>query len=101
VLGDAEPICWWLDDTGAPEPRERLSGPNRTALAVIGGGHSGLWTALLATQEDASREVVVLEGKTPGWAASGCNGGCCSASLTHGQANGRDKTVLVDPARLA
>ncbi|MET3807403.1 glycine/D-amino acid oxidase-like deaminating enzyme [Nakamurella sp. UYEF19] len=89
-LSDSEPICWWLDDVDAPEPRERLTGSSRTALAVIGGGYSGLWTALLAKQEDPSREVVVLEGKTLGWAASGRNGGFCSASLTHGQANGMD-----------
>ncbi len=89
-LSDAEPICWWLDDVDAPEPRERLTGQRRTALAVIGGGYSGLWTALLAKQQNPSREVVILEGKTLGWAASGRNGGFCSASLTHGQANGMD-----------
>ncbi|SDO50287.1 Glycine/D-amino acid oxidase [Nakamurella panacisegetis] len=90
-LSDSEPICWWLDDVDAPDPRERLTGPNnKTDLAVIGGGYSGLWTALLAKQEDPSRDVVVLEGKTLGWAASGRNGGFCSASLTHGQANGMD-----------
>jgi glycine/D-amino acid oxidase-like deaminating enzyme len=89
-LSDSEPICWWLDDVDAPDPRERLTGAARTDLAVIGGGYSGLWTALLAKQEDPSREVVVLEGKSLGWAASGRNGGFCSASLTHGQANGMD-----------
>jgi len=89
-LSDAEPICWWLDDVDAPQPRERLTGQARTDLAIIGGGYSGLWTALLAKQEDPAREVVVLEGKTLGWAASGRNGGFCSASLTHGQANGMD-----------
>lgn len=89
-LSDAEPMCWWLDDVDAPEPRERLTGEIRTDLAVVGGGYSGLWTALLAKQEDPGREVVLLEGKTLGWAASGRNGGFCSASLTHGQANGMD-----------
>ncbi len=89
-LSDAEPVCWWLDDVDAPEPRERLTGRHTTDLAVIGGGYSGLWTALQAKQEDPSREVTVLEGRTLGWAASGRNGGFCSASLTHGQANGMD-----------
>jgi glycine/D-amino acid oxidase-like deaminating enzyme len=67
-----------------------LTGTARTDLAIIGGGYSGLWTALLAKQEDPAREVVIVEGKTLGWAASGRNGGFCSASLTHGQANGMD-----------
>jgi glycine/D-amino acid oxidase-like deaminating enzyme len=67
-----------------------LTGQARADLAIIGGGYSGLWTALLAKQEDPAREVVIVEGKTLGWAASGRNGGFCSASLTHGQANGMD-----------
>ena len=89
-LSDTEPGCWWLDDTDAPDPREPLSGPVTADLAVVGGGYSGLWTALLAKQEYPSRDVVVLEAKTLGWAASGRNGGFCSASLTHGQANGME-----------
>ncbi len=90
ALADAEPLCWWLDDADAPDPHPALSGPVRTDLAVVGGGYSGLWTALLAKQADPAREVVLLEGNTIGWAASGRNGGFCSASLTHGQANGMD-----------
>jgi glycine/D-amino acid oxidase-like deaminating enzyme len=57
-------------------------------LAVIGGGFTGLWTALLAKERDPGADVTVLEGRTAGWAASGRNGGFCSASLTHGLANG-------------
>lgn len=89
-LADAEPSCWWLDDVDAPEASPPLAGELRTDLAVVGGGYSGLWTALLAKQRDPSRDVVLLEGRTVGWAASGRNGGFCSASLTHGQANGMD-----------
>lgn len=89
-LVDAEPGCWWLDDVDAPDPEPPLRATVRTDLAVVGGGYSGLWTALLAKQRDPSREVVLLEGRTIGWAASGRNGGFCSASLTHGQANGMD-----------
>ena len=55
---------------------------------MVGGGFSGLWTALLARERDPSAEIVVLEAATAGWAASGRNGGFCSASLTHGIGNG-------------
>jgi glycine/D-amino acid oxidase-like deaminating enzyme len=55
---------------------------------VIGGGFTGLWTALLAKERDPSSDVVLLEARTVAWAASGRNGGFCSASLTHGLANG-------------
>lgn len=89
-LADAEPLCWWLDDIDAPDPHPPLTADAKADLAVVGAGYSGLWTALLAKQEDPSRDVVVLEGKRIGWAASGRNGGFCSASLTHGQANGMD-----------
>jgi glycine/D-amino acid oxidase-like deaminating enzyme len=77
-----------LDSPDAPEPAEPLAGNIRCDLAVVGGGYTGLWTALLAKEDDPSRDVVVLEGRTAGWAASGRNGGFCVASLTHGVENG-------------
>jgi glycine/D-amino acid oxidase-like deaminating enzyme len=55
---------------------------------VVGAGYSGLWTALLAKEREPGRDVVVVEAGTAGWAASGRNGGFCSASLTHGFDNG-------------
>ena len=57
----------------------------------MGGGFTGLWTALLARERDPSLDVVLLEARTVGWAASGRNGGFCSASLTHGLANGLER----------
>ena len=58
---------------------------------MVGGGFTGLWTALLAKERDPARDVLLLEGRTVAWAASGRNGGFCSASLTHGLANGLDR----------
>jgi glycine/D-amino acid oxidase-like deaminating enzyme len=58
-------------------------------LVVIGGGFSGLWTALRATERDPGRRVVLLEAGRCGDQASGRNGGFAAASLTHGFANGR------------
>ena len=87
----AEPKPFWLDRPGAPPPRERLRGEVACDLAVIGGGFTGLWTALLAKESDPERSVVLVEGNRVGWAASGRNGGFCDASLTHGAANGRHR----------
>ena len=57
-------------------------------LAIVGGGYTGLWTAVLAKRRYPNAHVVLVEAKTIGWAASGRNGGFCEASLTHGRENG-------------
>ena len=91
ALADAEPRPYWLDRPERPDPLPPLVGYDSADLAVIGGGYSGLWTALLAKEENPGRDVVLLEAGTCGWAASGRNGGFCAASLTHGLANGIDR----------
>ncbi len=88
ALADANPLSFWLDSPDAPEPLARLSGSHRADLVVVGGGYTGLWTALLAKEIDPTRDVLLLEARTCGWAASGRNGGFCAASLTHGHDNG-------------
>ncbi len=64
---------------------------------MIGGGFTGLWTALQAKEADPGRDVVLLEARRVAWAGTGRNGGFCSASLTHGLGNGQDRF----PAELA
>ncbi|MER7544434.1 NAD(P)/FAD-dependent oxidoreductase [Actinomadura sp.] len=88
ALADAEPAPFWLRDEGRPAATPPLDGARTCDLAVVGGGYSGLWTALLAKERDPSLDVVVLEAGRIGAAASGRNGGFCSASLTHGLENG-------------
>ena len=85
----AEPRPFWLDQPGAPPARAPLRGEAAADLVVIGGGFTGLWTALLAKESFPERSVVLVEGHRVGWAASGRNGGFCDASLTHGAVNGR------------
>lgn len=89
ALRDARPVPYWLDRADLrPDPAPELAGEVRCDLAVVGGGYTGLWTALLAKEEDPAREVVLVEARTCGWAASGRNGGFCESSLTHGFGNG-------------
>jgi glycine/D-amino acid oxidase-like deaminating enzyme len=85
----AAPTSFWLDQPDRPPARAPLRGDLSCDLAVIGGGFSGLWAALLAKEANPGRSVVLIEGNRVGWAASGRNGGFCEASLTHGAANGR------------
>lgn len=87
-LSEAKPVSYWLDDPGKPAAEPALTGDERCDLLVVGGGYSGLWTALIAKERDPARDVVLIEGHEAGWAASGRNGGFCAASLTHGLANG-------------
>ncbi|MEZ3181389.1 FAD-binding oxidoreductase [Streptomyces pimonensis] len=87
-LSEARPVSYWLDDPGRPAPEPALTGAGTCDLLVVGGGYSGLWTALLAKERDPARDVVLVEGREVGWAASGRNGGFCAASLTHGLPNG-------------
>lgn len=88
---DARRIPFWLDTADRPAPRPALSGDANCDLAIVGGGFSGLWTALLAKEADPSRDVVLLEGDRLAWAATGRNGGFCAADLTHGYDNGASR----------
>jgi glycine/D-amino acid oxidase-like deaminating enzyme len=88
ALAGASHVPLWLDSADRPEPRRRLAGDVRAALAVVGAGFTGLWTALRALEQDPSATVVVLEADRIATAASGRNGGFVEASVTHGLANG-------------
>jgi glycine/D-amino acid oxidase-like deaminating enzyme len=91
AIADASPVSFWLDSPLAPSARPSLVGRRTADLAVVGGGYTGLWTALLAKTARPEWEVVLLEADRCGWAASGRNGGFCAASLTHGLTNGIER----------
>jgi len=88
ALSGAVPAPYWLDRPERPAPLPPLDAGIAADLVVVGGGYTGLWTALMAKERDPSASVVLLEGREVGWAASGRNGGFVSASLTHGYSNG-------------
>ena len=89
ALADARPVPFWTDRPERPEPRAPLTGPApRTDLLVVGGGFTGLWTAIQAKEADPSRDVVVIEAGRLADGASGRNGGFMAPSLTHGLAQG-------------
>lgn len=81
----------WLDPAlvGERPAFPALTGVLNCDLLVVGGGYTGLWTALHAAERNPGAKVVLIEGERLGWAASGRNGGFVEASLTHGAANGK------------
>lgn len=87
-LRDAEPAPFWLDDPAKPQAAPAPAGDLTCDLLVVGGGYTGLWTALVAKERDPSLDVVLIEADEAGGAASGRNGGFCESSLTHGLNNG-------------
>ncbi|MEO5878412.1 MAG: FAD-dependent oxidoreductase [Streptosporangiaceae bacterium] len=91
ALAEAEPTSFWLQDPARPEPYPSLVEDTTCDLAVIGGGYTGLWAALMAKERDPALDVVLVEADRIGGAASGRNGGFCAASLTHGLGNGLDR----------
>jgi glycine/D-amino acid oxidase-like deaminating enzyme len=77
----------WLD---IPRPAyPQLTAPITCDLLVVGGGYTGLWTALHAAERNPDRRIVLIEANRIAWAASGRNGGFVDASLTHGAENGK------------
>jgi len=100
-LADLQPSLYWLDaDPLEPESHSALVGEVATDLCIVGAGYTGLWTALLAKEQNPKREVVIVEQRETGNGASGRNGGFCNASLTHGFVNGytrfADEMAIID-----
>jgi glycine/D-amino acid oxidase-like deaminating enzyme len=98
AIADAYPYPYWYDDVDEPESNATLVRTESCDLCIVGGGYTGLWTAIVAKERDPSRDVVLVEGGTVGSAASGRNGGFMESSLTHGVANGLERFPNEMPA---
>lgn len=66
--------CWW-DETIAEPDWPRAEGRSQADVTVIGGGFTGISTALHLAEAGVS--VTLLEAEAPGFGASGRNGGFC------------------------
>jgi glycine/D-amino acid oxidase-like deaminating enzyme len=91
AIADADPYPYWYDDADEPDSNPTLVRTESCDLCVVGGGYTGLWTAIIAKERDPSRDVVLIDAHEVGSAASGRNGGFIDASLTHGVSNGKQR----------
>jgi putative aminophosphonate oxidoreductase len=67
----------WLQEAMAAgfEPAPLLEGNERADVCIVGGGYTGLWTALHLKELDPLTDVAVVEADICGGGASGRNGG--------------------------
>lgn len=70
---------WWFDDALAQDAADGLcpplAGQHSYDVAIVGGGYTGLWTALALKSRQPGLRVVLIEAGTCGCKASGKNGG--------------------------
>jgi putative aminophosphonate oxidoreductase len=66
----------WLEEAQTDESEApRLEGDTRADVCIVGGGYTGLWTAIRLKERDPALDVVLVEGDVCGGGASGRNGG--------------------------
>ncbi len=73
------PRSWWFDEAlaheGAVPVAPPLVGRHEVDVAIVGGGFTGLWTALALKARDPGLSIVLIESDLCGSGASGKNGG--------------------------
>ena len=75
------PPSLYADTAVAPTPTPPLDADKSVPVAIIGGGFTGLSTALHLAEQGV--QATVLEAQEPGWGASGNNGGHVNPGLKH------------------
>lgn len=76
--GEGRNYGHWLEEALAGESGARaepLAGEQSCDVAIVGGGYTGLWTAIELASAEPDCKVVVLEADICGSGASGRNGG--------------------------
>lgn len=70
---------FWLEQALQADPSATcppLQGEVRTDVCIVGGGYTGLWTAIMLKQQNPELDVLLIEADICGAGASGRNGGC-------------------------
>jgi glycine/D-amino acid oxidase-like deaminating enzyme len=67
--------AWWLQEAPPDAELPPLEGDTDGDVVIVGGGYTGLWTALALRERDPTLDVTVLEAEFCGFGPSGRNGG--------------------------
>jgi glycine/D-amino acid oxidase-like deaminating enzyme len=86
-LANAQPHPYWQDTIAPSTTASALAGSLTCDLAIVGGGFTGLWTAVLARRRWPTLNIAIIEARRCGGEASGRNGGFCAPSISHGVSN--------------
>lgn len=73
---------WWSTvGTSFGPSRSGLASDLQVDVVIVGGGFSGLWTAIRLAELQPSARIAIVEKDFVGFGASGRNGGWCSAIM--------------------
>ncbi len=75
IKGDYRKRSYWLESLGEIQPNPSLKGEDKTDIAIIGGGYTGMSTGFHLKSYDKGIDVTLLEAEICGYGASGRNGG--------------------------
>jgi glycine/D-amino acid oxidase-like deaminating enzyme len=95
-----EEACYWLSILPKHEVRP-LEAPAEHDLVVVGGGLTGLWTAIFLKELDPGRDVAVVEQGIAAWGASGRNAGMLAETIDHTHGLAIQHFGAAEAARLA
>ncbi|NHV26579.1 FAD-binding oxidoreductase [Burkholderia sp. D-99] len=87
ALANTKLFPYWLDNPTAPATEPELVGDVSADLLIVGGGFTGLWSAVQAKEQMPHLNVVLIEAGKVAHGASGRAGGIISTSVMHGLPN--------------